>query len=393
MKLKPLDPGFVIILLMLLALGIFVLILALQLRQDSVTEAVKNDPLVPVLFVITDDEQIRVSQLLLVETGTRRLAQFELPYNLGMIHADLGRVDRISVLYEERGIQTYQDRVSNFFNQGIPFRIEMDIDAFARLADLLGGVPVSVNQAIDLQDDNGIIRIPSGNVALGGDKLVEYLRLIQVGEGAQDRSNRSFAAVRGFLSRIESAESILNSPAAKQLLDREIASNLSGEALFSLIQLFKGLNYENVLTQRVLGVERVVQTPEGEIPLLFPHFEGQLARDSVRQMRSSLALESDEEVPLGQIKVEVLNGTRTAGLARRTSDLFVNYGLDVRSYANAEDQDLEFTQIIYYTNIQAARRVAGLIRAEQIIVGTHEGPEFPDVTVILGRDFDGWYVR
>src|SRR5690606_17575458 len=99
------------------------------------------------------------------------------------------------------------------------------------------------------------------------------------------------------------------------------------------------------------------------------------------------------EIPIAEISVEILNGTRVNGLARRTNDLLVNYGLQVLRYGNAEEQDVERTQVIYHTSIHAAEQVAGLIRAETIIPGTSGGVDGPDVTVILGRDFDGWYVR
>ena len=393
MKLKAPDSALVIVGLLVLAVIVFVVILTVQIRQDPVAEQVEANKMVPVLFNLTENGQIRLSQVLLVETSQRRLAQFDVPYNLGMILSDLGRVDRISVLYEEQGVQTYQNRVSNFFNLDIPFRLELDMDAFGKVTDLLGGIPLFVQDAVDIHQEDTVIRIPSGNVVLDGAKIEDFIRLLQVGEGAQERTDRGFDAVRGFLSRIESSLPILRTDRGQNLLQRLIRTNLGPDNLLPLLELFVGLNYENVMTQRVLGVERTVQTPEGEIPLLFPHFEGQLARDSVRQVAATLSLEGGGEIPIAEISVEILNGTRVNGLARRTNDLLVNYGLQVLRYGNAEEQDVERTQVIYHTSIHAAEQVAGLIRAETIIPGTSGGVDGPDVTVILGRDFDGWYVR
>jgi hypothetical protein len=143
----------------------------------------------------------------------------------------------------------------------------------------------------------------------------------------------------------------------------------------------------------VLGNERLVQTPEGEIPLLFPHFDGQLSRDAFRQTVVSLSQAPNLGTDITSIRVEVLNGTRVTGLAGRTRDLLLNYGVQVVGIGNADDQDVEFTQIIYHTNQQLGARIGELIRGRRIIPGTGSFFEGVDVTLILGRDFDGWFVR
>ena len=185
----------------------------------------------------------------------------------------------------------------------------------------------------------------------------------------------------------------MQTPEAESILLRNLESNLDLENFLNLLTLFQDLDYDSVVTQRILGSERIVQTPEGEIPLLFPHFEGQLARDSFQQTISSLALSPNLETDLRTLRVEILNGTRVTGLARRTRDLLSNYGVQVISFGNAEDQNTEFTQVIYHTSEEAGQKIAELIRGQSLIPGSGTNPEKADVTIILGRDFDGWYVR
>jgi hypothetical protein len=104
--------------------------------------------------------------------------------------------------------------------------------------------------------------------------------------------------------------------------------------------------------------------------------------------------------------VEVLNGTSTAGLAGRTAQLFQAFGYDIISTANADHPAYEKTLIIDRSGYESvAKNFADIIRCININheAGVRENPEDEfslqnheyrsDFTVIIGRDFDGRYVR
>lgn len=393
MKKAFLDPTILVILLMVLVAVVFSVVLLGEIRRDRITQFLDSNDTMPVLVVVTHNNQIVLSHLVVIHTKTNRVGIFDIPYNLGMILSDLGRVDRISALYEERGIQAFQDRIASFLATSIPFRLELSLNQLEGLTDLLGGIPLTLDQVIDVQQDQDIIRIPNGDVVLEGAKISGFLRYQGVEEITSDKTIRDLAFTESFIFRLGERADLLNHGSVQTLVERFLQSNLDQENLLNLIQFFSTLDNSSVITQRVLGNERLVQTPEGDIPLLFPHFDGQLSRDAFRQTIVSLSQEPNIGADITSIRVEVLNGTRVTGLASRTRDLLLNYGVQVVGIGNADDQDVEFTQIIYHTNEQLASRIGELIRGRRIIPGTGSFFENADVTLILGRDFDGWFVR
>jgi hypothetical protein len=160
-----------------------------------------------------------------------------------------------------------------------------------------------------------------------------------------------------------------------------------------------------MIFQRVLGVNRIVDGQD----LLFPHYNGRLLRQTIQQTLTTLAnpkLMSDQ---LMNAKLQILNGTYVSGLAHRTSALFQSFGYDVVSIGNAPKQDYARTVILDRTgDLAQAQRVASIIKCTDIkpeplppTPAVTAGPATPsannaggaDVTIILGKDFDGRYCK
>ncbi|MDE7391727.1 MAG: LytR C-terminal domain-containing protein, partial [Treponemataceae bacterium] len=146
----------------------------------------------------------------------------------------------------------------------------------------------------------------------------------------------------------------------------------------------------------ITGSKRVVDGKS----LLFPFYDGQLIKDVVRQVTNSLI--SLEDNGVNRIYVlEIQNGTTVQGLARNTSALLQSAGYDVLSTLNADKNDYEKTVIINHIgNAEVAKSLGDFIHCENILeesvqseaVGLEVGANV-DFTIILGKDFDGRYVR
>ena len=112
-------------------------------------------------------------------------------------------------------------------------------------------------------------------------------------------------------------------------------------------------------------------------------------------------LSTDETWPLRTIRyyeeraigVEVLNGTNVTGLASRTAQLFQSYGFDVVSVGNADNSQHGETVVLdRKSRLDLAERVADIIRCRRYHTSMDPNLDVAiDVTVILGKDFDGRY--
>jgi hypothetical protein len=129
--------------------------------------------------------------------------------------------------------------------------------------------------------------------------------------------------------------------------------------------------------------------------LLFPFHEGRILLETVSQLQDILSrtdVDSHEDLV---ISVEILNGTTNNGLAARTAQIFKSYGYNIVSVSNADRDDYRNTVIIDRRgNMESAEKAADLINCERIHTDLYPGmDESVDVTVILGKDFDGRYVK
>ncbi len=99
--------------------------------------------------------------------------------------------------------------------------------------------------------------------------------------------------------------------------------------------------------------------------------------------------------------IEVLNGTKSQGLARNTSELYQSFGYDVIRIGNAENTDYDKTVVIDRIGNQAvAKAIAQVIQCANIqttTVGAVDTDDYGteaivDFSIILGKDFNGRYV-
>ncbi len=393
---RKLDPGIVIVIL-LIALGIgLVLFIYSQLRVDEVSVRMEEESTVPLLIVVADQNRIYASAYIWINSASKRVALVDIPQNLGLKIDKLNRFDSLEVLYQESTMEQFTQSLSGLLGQEIPWYVKIDADDLVSLVDLMGGLSVFVPDSIDSNEQNDTIRIPSGNQTLDGGKVLDFLRYQESQARDLTLSNRRWTIVKALLQRWADQSDLSRNSVFRNLLRKHIDSNIDDSGLQSYFNLLAKTRINDLVTQRVIGTSRQVDIGQNseKKTLFFPHFEGKLLKDSLRQI--IVNLESPEEGKTGAVglKVEVLNGTLLTGLARRTRELFSSFGIDVVTIGNALNTSVALTQVIDRRgNIAAANRVANIIKCEQIVTQIEgDGADGADVTVLLGRDFNGWTV-
>jgi hypothetical protein len=266
------------------------------------------------------------------------------------------------------------------------------LDEIERFVDILGGVEVFIPNSMETDSLGNRVLLPSGNVILDGSKARLFLAFVDPEETELDRIGRIQKFVQAMLKKMGENAEFLSRETVMPFLRSSMKTNLDSRAFLALCRESAKLDGDRIIFQRVLGNIRTVDTQD----LLFPHFDGQLLRQTVRQISDSLGSTESRGFSEIAISLEIQNGTQTTGLARRTREIFQSFGFDVISFSNAEDQNVEKTRVIDRRgNPETASRVADIIRCSNIVT---EIPDVPaivmaDVTVLLGKDFDGRYCK
>ena len=395
--------GAFFLLMIFLILVSAIIVVSFSLRTDKVAEKIEEDQVIRVLFILDDGSEGQrhavFSNMLVYYPVSRKAAVVNIPGNTGGIYQSLGRVDRIDDVYGEVGIDAYKREIEKLLDVNIPFYVVITQDDFIKLTDMLGGMRVFIPSPVDEigpEGENWLL--PSGAVTLDGDKISTYLHYILEDEEEAEINERNQNVVTAFLTTLHDKSSqIFGKKAIFKKYNALLKTNLSDpDDVYKLLSIISAMDSESIIRQTVTGPIRIVDGQR----LLFPLNNGDFIKEAVKQSTSllitnSIALASRIYV------LEIKNGTSVQGLARNTAILFQNASYSVLSAVNADTNDYEKTVIIdHIGNKEVAGVVGDFIHCtniveEEVASITEENNTAADVdfTIILGKDFDGRYVR
>jgi polyisoprenyl-teichoic acid--peptidoglycan teichoic acid transferase len=289
------------------------------------------------------------------------------------------------------------------YNFGLPvhYYVRLNFTAFEKLLDLIGGIDVQVERAIDDPEyPNGTygfepFHIEAGLQHMDGKTALKYARSRHddpLGDfGRAHRQQQVILAIR---------DRVLKANVIPQLLPRagEIVSTL-GDAVQT------DLSLQQVLALAKLGSQidrtRIKQAYIDQtmtLPFETPDKDQVLIplRDEMRKVVASLlevppTANGTALPPEPAARVVVQNGTVTAGLAGQTAEALKSRGFNVVQYGNTDDNrsDYDQTQILVYTGrTVVAQALADALQVPVSAVRpmTNASGDM-DIKVILGADY------
>jgi len=389
------DYGLVLVVVILLVIGLTGVLIFMQVRTDRISSMVDAGKEIRFVFVLEKDGKPAFTDAVFVNTATHRGAIIDIPGNVGSIIGSLNRVDRIDVLYHPGNADAYREKVGELLGVDIPFQIIMTEKELVKQVDLVEGVELFISAASgESAPENGVL-LPAGNVTLDGSKVLTFLRYTEPGETDAERIGRTQKFLQSYFETLGSHADYLAQSGVARYLTANLQTNLDNRSVISLVRELSRLSGDQLVMRRVQGNTRTVDSDGESRQLLFPHFEGQWLRQTVRQVDETLASQEPVQDTNVAIRLEILNGTNINGLARRTADLYQGFGFEISSVGNSDTNDVQSTTVIDRTgNMALAQRAAEIIHAKRVISEPAvTGDSGVDVTVILGKDFDGTYVR
>ncbi len=391
------NKGAFLLLLIFLILISVTIGLALSLRVNAVDENLESDRVIKTLVVMEDKNKVLFTDVFIYYPVSQRGALINILGNTGAIFSSLGRVDSIDSVYLEKGINAYKSEIENLVGQTIPFYIVLDLTKFGQLTDMLGGMKIFIPSPIDVKNDEGERwLLPSGVVSLDGDKVRSYLNYERQDENDDDLIERRQNVLLAFFAALSRNDNIIRDKKSFAAISKRMISNLDDKEFHRLISEISKVDSEHLTPQTITGSKRIV---DGKT-LLFPYYDGQLIKDVFKQVSNSLISLDNANVNRTYV-LEILNGTNVQGLARNTMALLQSAGYDILTTGNADSNDYDSTVIINHIgNAEIAKSLGDFIRCTNIVEETVSmdtdsatAVSNVDFTIILGRDFDGRYVK
>jgi hypothetical protein len=248
---------------------------------------------------------------------------------------------------------------------GITFdaAVALDPEAVARLVPA-AGLDVSLEDAVEEQTSTGRIGVvfPAGAQTLGPRDTARFLAAL--GDGTQlQRLVRHQAFWTAYLEALDA------SPSPAEVLGPDVGRAVT--ALAAGPVRHQVLPVESV--GGTTGADELYRVPGDELVALVRR----LFPDAIPSTTSG-----------ERIRVQVLNGVGTPGLAQLVSPLLVPAGAQVTLSDNADRFDYAVTQVVYYDDarqadaeaVRAALGVGELVKSLADL-------DVVDVTVVIGADF------
>jgi LCP family protein required for cell wall assembly len=292
-------------------------------------------------------------------------------------------------------------------NFGLPvhYYVRLNFTAFEKLVDLIGGIDVQVERAIDdpeYPEENGPgvepFHIDAGMHHMDGKTALKYARSRHddpMGDfGRARRQQQVMLAIRDKITQVNALPRLL--PRAGEIaatLSDAVQTDLSLQQVMELAKLGTQIDRSRIKSGFIdQTVTLPFTTPEND-QVLIP------LRDEIRKLVRDILLTPPPMAigpgtplpPEPPPNIVVQNGTTQVGLAGQTANALKSKGFNVVQYGNTDDNRSDYvqTQIIVYTGrMAAAQSLADALQVPASAIQTASAPggNF-DIKVILGADY------
>ncbi len=349
---------------------------------------VKKGEHIAVLFVGLDDDRNKPrSDTIMVgiyNPQSHRIGIIAIPRDL-MVYVDtkLGKKpEKINVIYSRYGIRKLMKVVENLLHLNIQFYAIMKISDLIKIVDIVGGVEVYVDKPMKYIDRAGdlYIDIPRGIIKLDGLKAMEFIRFRKDERGDIGRIDREYEFLLNLARTVVIQKNLLTNIKILKTLFKFIDTNMNFNDVINIIRSSSGMDFNDIDFIKVPGkfIEimnvKYIQPDEKRIINVVNRF-----------IQNLYSLKSDY-LP-SEIKIQVLNGSGKAGVAKRVRDKLVRNGFNVVEFGNADSQNYKETLILDRVgNIKKALKVASVLRCNLVFPKINKFIMI-DVTVIVGKDY------
>ncbi|OHD13940.1 MAG: hypothetical protein A2086_02010 [Spirochaetes bacterium GWD1_27_9] len=290
----------------------------------------------------------------------------------------------------------FKEAIARLLGTKIDYYIFLEKENLIRFIDMIGGVEIYTES---IKDVDAKVNIPQGLITMDGDKSIEYLSYIASVEKREDEYaplKRIQNYIRSFLRLKEDFLETFNEDAIINHLYKTIITNITINECKIFYNQIKN-RFNNKLLDYSKGADTIIlycdkKNIEGYDYILHPKKAGEWIRNEIKESLTNLPKKIGGDFA-NKITVEIKNGTDIVGLALRGKRYLETYGFDIIEIGNAESDNYQNTVVIIRTSEQKGNKLADLIRCRKIVKGEEYAEKKVDVTVILGKDFDGNVVK
>ncbi|MDQ2973595.1 MAG: LCP family protein, partial [bacterium] len=242
---------------------------------------------------------------------------------------------------------------------GLPmhYYVMVDFTAFQKAIDTVGGITIDVKEPVSeqmlLNGKPYFLNVKTGSQNFDGLKALGYARCRHCDSRSDfGRSERQREIIIALKDKIFSGGTFSNPYKLQQLVStfgNNVSTDIGTDEIGRLYEIGKGISGDRILSVSLVDEPNVLLTTDmisGQ-SVVVPK-EGTFVYDDVRAfVRNRL---KDSFLQKENARIAILNGTKTAGLAGKTTTELKSYGYNIVRAENAPTQDYVNTYVIDLTS-------------------------------------------
>lgn len=312
--------------------------------------------------------------------------------------------DEVAKNYEETGraynqvtklnaIHSYSDekncctntvlQIEDLLGINIDHYVKIDLDAFRKIVDTVGGVEVDVPQDMDYEDpaQDLYIHLDAGLQTLNGEQAEQLVRFRKYPTGDEGRIEVQQLFLKALAEKVLSSESILkNLPEYISILYKDVQTDISLTDAVKYANYVGKIDMNKITMQTLPGAGQYV----GNVSY-FTHDpdETSLVVDQIFYQERVTTPEGQTASSSKGLTIEVCNSGNINGLARRFSDKLAADGYTVTEPTTYDGKQMEKTRI----QVKEAGTGSDLVpyfANAAVETAPNELPTGVDIRIILG---------
>ncbi len=408
--------GIALLVLLACVLGVF----AAHHSPFSSKSAAKEDGVTYIMVLGVDrraDDVGRSDTLMVasIDKSAEKAALLSIPRDTRVPIEGHG-YDKINHAYAYGGHALSQKSVESLLGVPMDHYILVDIKAFERIIDAIGGVDIDVEKRMyyeDPWDDDGglVIDLYPGEQHMDGKKAIEYVRY-RDGEGDIGRIGRQQKFMKAVLAKLISPEILPRIPNVVEEVKSSIDTDMSVSELLEFAGLLKSMQKQGLTAQMVPGtpayysdisywIPDIVKTREGllsEVGRSMTESEQKSAEEAETAYRADLPKElslaekksdgkdTPKEEPQGPMKPEeisvmVINSSGINGAGAHVAAVLQRKGFIISGVETGRTNSRE------QTTITTSKRNTDVFYGMPFPCLIMEGGSSNQAVVNIGRDY------
>ncbi|MFF4276775.1 LCP family protein [Streptomyces sp. NPDC001536] len=307
-----------------------------------------------------------------------------------------GHPVKLNAAYAEGGPNLTVRTVEKMTHVKIDHYLEVDFTSFMKTVDVLGGVQICT--ADPLKDSYTGLDLPAGTHTLMGGEALQYVRSRHI-DGAADlgRMKRQQRFMAALIDRATSSGILLN-PMKFRDITRAVLGSVRADKGFGTDEL---LDLGRAMRNFSPSSSEFTTVPIGQMGYAVKGVGSTLKWDPKKAGRLFQALRDDKPLAVHkpkskavrvgvapqQIRVQVENGTATAGLGKRVDSQLAATGFrTTRQPVTSTDRTVQRTVVAYDPRWdRSAKSLAAALPGSELRAVKGQGPV---LKVIAGADFE-----